>query len=223
MAESLQDGMTAEPGRYHRQIQTEVTRLTGMVDDLFELARIQSGTLRLSPDQVRIADLIGDVVAGTEALASAKDIRLVSDIDGPPVIEADPRELSRVLANLLTNAVRHTPAGGTVHIEAREADTDAWLAVTDTCGGIPEADITRVFDTGWRGTQARSPDGAGAGLGLAIVRGIIQAHQGQVRVVNTGTGCRFEVTLPSRAVREGAGTARLAAYDQALASVIPGL
>jgi signal transduction histidine kinase len=206
MAESLQDGMTTEPGRYHRQIRAEVTRLTGMVDDLFELARIQSGTLRLSPDKVLLSDLISDAVASTEALARANGIRLVSETDEPLVIEADPRELSRVLANLIANAIRHTPAGGTVHIEASADAGGALLAVTDVCGGIPESDITRVFDTGWRGTQARSPDASGgAGLGLAIVRGIIQAHQGEVQVVNTGQGCRFEVRLPSRAVRDGSG------------------
>jgi signal transduction histidine kinase len=204
MAESLQDGMTAEPSRYHRQIRAEVTRLTGMVDDLFQLSRIQSGTLRLSPDQILLGDLISDVVASTEALATAKGIRLVSETDEPLVIEADLRELSRVLANLLTNAIQQTPAGGTVRIEARPEADGALLAITDVCGGIPETDITRIFDTGWRGTHARSPDAdGGAGLGLAIVRGIIQAHHGQVRVVNTGQGCRFEVRLPSCAVRAG--------------------
>ena len=213
MAESLQDGMTTEPDRYHRQMRTEISRLTGMVDDLFELARIQSGTLPLSPARILLAELISDVVASTEALATAKGIRLLSDTGRSPVIEADPRELFRVLANLLTNAIRHTPALGTVHIEARPEAGGALLAVTDTCGGIKEADITRVFDTGWRGTQARSPDavGGGAGLGLAIVRGIVQAHHGQVRVVNTGQGCRFEVRLPSglAADREPVETGRL--------------
>ncbi|HEX6523571.1 MAG TPA: HAMP domain-containing sensor histidine kinase [Streptosporangiaceae bacterium] len=201
MAESLSDGMTAEPGRYHRQIRAEVTRLTGMVDDLFELARIQSGTLRLSPGKIVLRDLISDAVASTEALAHARGVQLATEADGPLVIEADPRELSRVLANLLSNAVQHTPAGGMVHIEARPEHDGALLAVTDACGGIPDTDITRVFDTGWRGTLARTPDdGGGAGLGLAIVRGIIEAHHGQVRVVNTSRGCRFEVRLPPRAV-----------------------
>lgn len=81
------------------------------------------------------------------------------------------------------------------------------LAITDGCGGIPEAELGRVFDTGWRGSQARTPGaGGGAGLGLAIVRGVIDAHHGQVRVVNTGRGCRFEVRLPSPAARDDTGS-----------------
>ena len=199
MAESLQDGMTAEPGRYHRQIRAEVARLTEMVDDLFELSRIQAGTLQLSPDRIVLGDLVSDAVASTEALARAKGVRLAGEATGPLVIEADPREMSRVLANLLINAVQHTPAGGSIHLEARPEDGGVLLAITDGCGGIPEAEMVRVFDTGWRGTQARTPDAnGGAGLGLAIVRGVIDAHGGQVRVVNAGRGCRFEVRLPSR-------------------------
>ena len=197
MAEALQDGMTADPGRYHGQIRAEVARLTGMVDDLFELSRIQAGTLQLSPDRIVLSDLVSDAVAGTEALARAKGVRLAGAADGPLIVDADPRELARVLANLLTNAVQHTPAGGSVQVEARQEADSALLAVTDGCGGIPEAELDRIFDMGWRGTQARTPgaDG-GAGLGLAIVRGVIGAHHGRVSVVNTGPGCRFEVRLP---------------------------
>jgi signal transduction histidine kinase len=204
MAEALQDGITADPGRYHGQIRTEVARLTGMVDDLFELSRIQAGTLQLSPDRIALSDLVSDAVATTEALARAKGVRLAGEAGGPLVIHADPREVSRVLANLLINAVQHTPAGGSVHVEARQEAGRALLAVADGCGGIPEGEHARIFDTGWRGTQARTPgtDG-GAGLGLAIVRGIVDAHHGEVRVVNTGPGCRFEVRLPLPGTGEG--------------------
>ena len=217
MVESLQDGMTAEPGRYHSQIRAEVARLTEMVDDLFELSRIQAGTLQLSPDRIVLADLVSDAVAGTEALARAKGVRLAGEVSGPLVIEADPRELSRVLANLLINAVQHTPADGSVHLEARSEDGGVLLAITDGCGGIPEAEMARIFDAGWRGTQARTPDAnGGAGLGLAIVRGVIDAHGGRVRVVNTGRGCRFEVRLPLLAVDGGMDSDGAAALgDQA--------
>ena len=205
MAEALQDGIAADPGRYHRQIRAEVGRLTGMVDDLFELSRIQAGTLQLSPDRIMLGDLVSDAVAGTEALAQASGVRLDGAVSGPLIIDADPRELSRVLANLLVNAVQHTAAGGTVRIEAGPEGRRVLLSVSDGCGGIPEADLPRVFDTGWRGTPARSPDAGGAGLGLAIVRGVIDAHHGQVDVVNTGEGCRFEVRLPLPAVRDAPG------------------
>ena len=106
-----------------------------------------------------------------------------------------------MVTNLLVNSVRYTPPDGTVHIEAGHDDQDAWLAVTDTCGGIPEADLPRVFDVAFRGEWARTPGvTAGGGLGLAIVRGLVEAHGGQVGVGNTGNGCRFVVRLPGRPV-----------------------
>jgi signal transduction histidine kinase len=104
--------------------------------------------------------------------------------------------MSRVLGNLLVNAIRRTPADGTVAVAAQRTDDGVVLSVTDGCGGIPDEDLPRVFDTGWRGTDARTPP-AGAGLGLAIVRGIVEAHQGRATVRNIPGGCRFEVTLPS--------------------------
>jgi signal transduction histidine kinase len=206
MAEALEDGMAADAARYYRQIRAEVARLSGMVDDLFELSRIQSGTLHLSLDRIALDDLISDAVASTEALARARGVRLTGEASGPLIIRADARELSRALANLLINAIRHTPAGGGVHVAATPEAGGTLLAVADGCGGIPEAELACVFDTAWRGTQARTPgaDG-GAGLGLAIVRGIIEAHRGQVSVLNTGGGCRFEVRLPALASYGEAG------------------
>lgn len=103
--------------------------------------------------------------------------------------------MSRVLGNLLVNAIRRTPADGTVAVAAEYRADGVVLSVTDGCGGIPEEDLPRVFDTGWRGTHARTPP-AGAGLGLAIVRGIVEAHQGSTTVRNVPGGCRFEVLLP---------------------------
>jgi signal transduction histidine kinase len=208
MAEALEDGMAADPARYHRQIRAEVTRLAGMVDDLFELSRIQSGTLQLSLDEIDLSDLISDAVASTEALARAQGVRLTAEASGPLAMHADPRELARALANLMINAIHHTPEGGGVHVSATADGDGTLLAVADGCGGIPDAELARVFDTAWRGTRARTPGtGTGAGLGLAIVRGIVEAHHGRVSVVNTGGGCRFEVRLPalSRAGEAGSG------------------
>ena len=197
MAEALEDGLAAEPDRYHRQIRAEVGHLAGMVDDLFELSRIESGTLGLSPSQVTLEDLVSDALASTEALARARGVRLTGEAGGPLVIHADPHALSRALTNLLINAIRHTPTDGSVHIMAAPESGGALLAVADGCGGIPEADLTRVFDLAWRGTDIHGRDTNGAGLGLAIVRSIVEAHQGQVSVVNTSEGCRFEMRLPA--------------------------
>ena len=200
MAEALEDGIAAEPARYHRQIRAEAARLARMVDDLFELSRTQAGTLRLSPGLIALEDLINDALASTEALARSRGVRLTGVADTPLVVRADPREMSRVLTNLLVNAIRHTPEDGSVHVMAAPEPGGALLAVADGCGGIPEADLACVFDMAWRGTHDRGsgPD-SGAGLGLAIVRSIVEAHQGQVSVVNTKEGCRFEVRLPALA------------------------
>ena len=199
MAEALEDGLAADPPRYHKQMRAEAERLATMVDDLFELSRIQSGALRLSSDEIALGDLVSDVLASTEALAREHGVRLDGSATGRLVVRADPRELSRALTNLLANAIRHTPPGGCVHVGARPEDGDVLLAVADGCGGIPEADLPHVFDLAWRGTDARSPaPDSGAGLGLAIVRGVVEAHGGSVRVMNTRDGCCFEMRLPVR-------------------------
>ena len=198
MAEALEDGLAADPPRYHKQIRAEAERLSAMVDDLFELSRIHSGTLQLLPVLITLDDLVSDVLASTEPLARQRGVQLEGKAAGHLAVRADPRELSRALTNLLTNAIRYTPAGGCVHVEAMLESDDAVLTVADGCGGIPQADLARVFDLAWRGSNARSPaPDSGAGLGLAIVRGIIEAHQGSVRVRNAGDGCRFELRLPA--------------------------
>ncbi|GAA3161031.1 HAMP domain-containing sensor histidine kinase [Planomonospora alba] len=210
MAEALEDGVVTDPetaARYHARIRLEVDRLAGMVDDLFELSRIHAGALRLSRSRVGLGDLVADTLDGVEPLARAKGVRLAGAVDpvdpadpADPVVpvQADPGELSRALRNLVVNAVRHTPAGGTVSVRAAAEDGWACLSVADCCGGIPPEDLPRVFDVAFRGEAARSPrgDGAGAGLGLAIARGIVEAHGGAIGVVNAGPGCRFEIRLP---------------------------
>jgi signal transduction histidine kinase len=202
MAEALEDGLAADPPRYHKQIRAEAERLAFMVDDLFEVSRIHSGTLQLSHDEITLNDLVSDVLASAEAVARGRGVRLAGQAAGQLTIRGDPRELSRALTNLVTNAIRYTPPDGSVYVEARPDREAALLTVTDGCGGIPEADLPRVFDLAWRGTDARSPaPDSGAGLGLAIVRGIVEAHRGSVRVLNTGNGCRFEMRLPACAQR----------------------
>ncbi|MET7644967.1 HAMP domain-containing sensor histidine kinase [Streptomyces sp. NPDC005426] len=195
MSEALEDGMAADTGRYLRQIRTEVERMNDMVGDLFELSRIHAGSLALAVARTSVYDLVGDALAGAHPLAREHGVRLVGDgIEAVPV-EVDSKEMSRVLGNLLINAIRRTPADGTVAVAAHRDGDGVVLSVTDGCGGIPEEDLPRVFDTGWRGSHARTPP-AGAGLGLAIVRGIVEAHAGRAAVRNVRGGCCFEVTLP---------------------------
>ncbi|SDO48614.1 sensor histidine kinase [Actinacidiphila guanduensis] len=198
MTEALEDGIAEDPARYHRQIRAEVDRLSGMVGDLFELSRIQAGGLSLTPARMSVYDLVGDALAGANPLAAEHGVHLVGEGVEQVPIEVDGREMTRVLANLLTNAIHRTPADGTVAVSARHdaENGSVVVSVTDGCGGIPADDLPRVFDTGWRGTGARTPP-AGAGLGLAIVRGIVEAHHGRATVRNVPGGCRFEVALPA--------------------------
>ena len=204
MAEALEDGVVSDPetvARYHRQLGLEVDHLADLVDDLFELSRTQAGVLELHLEPVALGDLISDALAGAAPVAQAKGVRLEGRLDGhPPALALSTPEVARALRNLLENAIRHTPADGTVRVEAGIDESHAYVAVADACGGIPAPDLDRVFDIAFRGEAARSPgNGTGAGLGLAIARGMVEAHGGELTVGNEGPGCRFVVRLPLEA------------------------
>ncbi len=199
MTEALEDGVAADPARYHRLMRQEVERLSGMVDDLLALSRLQSGELRLSLEQIDIADLVSDTLAVSDPLALTKGVHLSGAAAGPLPALVDEREFSRALSNLVVNAVRHTPPDGTVTIAARRDDDAVVVSVTDGCGGIAESDLPRLFEPGWSGSAARSPAaGDGAGLGLAVVHGVMAAHGGRVDVANIDGGCRFDLVLVDR-------------------------
>lgn len=202
MVEALEDGLVQgdDVGRYYRTLRTEADRLAALVDDLFELSRIESSALRLTLERVSLGEIVSDALAGAAPVARAKGVRLDGTVHEPsPIVEAATAELVRVLRNLLDNAIRHTPADGAVTIEAGTEPDAAFVTVHDTCGGIPDHEIDRVFDLAFRGDPARTPsERGGAGLGLAIARGLVEAHHGQIAVFNEGDGCRFTVRLPLR-------------------------
>jgi signal transduction histidine kinase len=200
MAEALEDQVVTDPrevSHYHSQIRRETDRLAAMIDDLFELSKIHAGTLRLSPRLVGLEDLVAEVVASAEPVARVKGIRLAgSAIRGMPVF-IDTAEMGRAVRNLVTNAIRHTPYDGTIEVLGEIQAGMACVSVADECGGIPPSDLPRVFDVAFRGESARTPDpSGGAGLGLSIARGIVEAHSGQISVRNTGPGCQFLIRLP---------------------------
>jgi signal transduction histidine kinase len=197
MAEALEDGVAEDPAAYHKQLRIESDRLSGMVDTLFLLSRIHAGALRPVRERVALGDLVSDALASARPLADARAVRLDGDADPAAVAQVDVSQLSRAVSNLLSNAIRHTPAEGTVTVTAGRERDQVVLAVRDGCGGIPEPDLSRVFEVAWRGGRARSPGpDSGAGLGLAVVRGIVEAHDGSVTVCNVPGGCRFEARLP---------------------------
>jgi signal transduction histidine kinase len=205
MTEALEDGMVDDPQRYHRQIRTDVVRMTAMVDDLFELSRIRSGALQPTLESVMLRDLVSEALASADPVARTRNIRLGGHVDDGIRVTADPAALSRAISNLVMNAIRHTPSDGAVEVLGRSVTAGVELSVTDECGGIADGDIDRVFEVGWQASSARTPDGqpvGRAGLGLAIVRGIVEAHSGEVEVENLApaTGCRFLIRLPREAL-----------------------
>lgn len=200
MAEALEDGIADDPAtvaRYHLSMRAEVDRLTGLVDDLFELSRINAGQLRLQMEQVSLSDLVSDALEAASGVAQAKGVKLEGRMTtDPPELTLSTPEMARVLRNLLENAIRHTPSDGAVSVEAGVHGSHAFVSVADGCGGIPADDIGRVFDTAFRGASARTPGDGGGGLGLAIAKGIIEAHNGEIAVANEAAGCRFTVRIP---------------------------
>jgi signal transduction histidine kinase len=203
MAEAIADGVVSEPKEvtdYAQRISGETTRLSGMVGDLFELSRITAGALQLTMAAVPLRDVVSDAVAAQAPVADRKRVRVLENADAWPVVSGSDPELARIVRNLVSNAIRHTPPDGTVAVQIGIEDGEALFAVDDGCGGIPEDEIGRVFEVAFRGTQARTPerDGAttGGGLGLAIAKGLVEAHRGRIGVHNHGPGCRFEVRLP---------------------------
>jgi signal transduction histidine kinase len=201
MAEALEDQVVTDPievSHYHSQIRRETDRLSAMIDDLFELSRIHAGTLRLSPRLVGLEDLVAEVAASAEPVARAKGIRLTGSAVRGMAVVIDTAEMGRAVRNLVTNAIRHTPPEGTIEVLGEIQAGMACVSVADECGGIPPDDMPRVFDVAFRGESARTPDpqGGGAGLGLSIARGIVEAHSGQISVRNTGPGCQFVIRLP---------------------------
>ncbi|MGH3451794.1 MAG: sensor histidine kinase [Haloechinothrix sp.] len=203
MAEALADGVVADEAEvtdYAQRISAESTRLSGMVDDLFELSRITAGALRLSIAAVPLRDVVSEALAAQSQLAERKRVRVLADAQSWPVVSGSDPELARVVRNLVSNAIRHTPPDGTVTVRVSVEGGEAMLAVDDSCGGIPENEIGRVFDVAYRGSAARTPQrngtSSGGGLGLAIAKGLVEAHRGRIGVSNYGPGCRFEVRLP---------------------------
>lgn len=204
MTEALADGVVSAPDDVHEYVQgidREARRLSGLVDDLFELSRITAGVMQLSLSAVALDKVVGEAMDAERAVAERKRVRLEASGSGRPVVLGSDPELARIVRNLLSNAIRHTPSDGAVAVAFGAEGEEAWLRVQDACGGIPEPELARVFDVAYRSNSARTPQVApgqpvGAGLGLAIARGLVEAHAGRIEARNHGPGCRFEIRLP---------------------------
>lgn len=200
IAEMLEDGLSSEPDRHARQLGAHVSRLQSLVGDLFELSRIDAGSLTLAVETVSLTDLASDIVAQHGELARSHDVSLAFSASAGVTARVDPRQVSRALINVLINAIEHSPAGGTVTVAVDPLEGAAVVSVRDQGPGFDATELERVFEAGWRGTSARSAPrvgiAGGAGLGLAITRAIIEAHGGSASAHDTGGGAEVRLRVP---------------------------
>ena len=203
MVEALADGVVEDPTTVQRYLQTtqrHIRSLSALIDDLFEMAQLDAGGLPLEKRPGSISDLISDTLETFSALAARQGLRLEGSVEpGIDLVSMDTQKIGRVLANLVSNALRHTPAGGVVEIRGFAAGEGMQVEVRDTGEGIRPEDLPHVFEQFYRGEKSRSRDTGGSGLGLAIAKGIVEAHGGRVGVESApGKGTRFFFTLPAR-------------------------
>lgn len=204
MVDALDDGVVDDPtevARYYVTMRREIERLLRMIEDLFELAQLDAGALRLNRGAVTLQEIASEVVDAMQAQADRLGVDLSLRIDGfLPALMLDGGRMERVLANLVRNALEHTPAGGSVAMAIGGEDRWARVRVSDSGEGIDAADLPHVWDRFYRAepSRARGPrSDDGAGLGLAIVRGIVEAHGGRVAVESApGEGASFDLWLP---------------------------
>ncbi|MEV6482696.1 HAMP domain-containing sensor histidine kinase [Streptomyces sp. NPDC051576] len=196
--EAAQDGVAVSDEAFVASLLEEALLLQRVVDDLQDLAEADAGQLRLHPEPVSPRDLLDHVVAVHRSSAEAAGVALTARTEGDPPLSADPVRLRQAVGNLVSNAVRHTPSGGSVTLTCRREGDEVVIEVADTGSGISDEDLPRVFDRFWRAEKSRSRRTGGSGLGLAIVRQLTEAHGGTVSVTSTlGVGTAFTIRLPA--------------------------
>ncbi|MGH2921258.1 MAG: sensor histidine kinase [Gaiellaceae bacterium] len=196
MLEAVEDGL-AEPDRYLPAMHEQVRTLARLVEDLFELARIDAGALTLELREAELAALVESCVRGVEAEAQARGVRVETRVLDGAKARCEPEKVERVLYNLLTNALQHTPSDGSVAVLVEPGRDEVQVTVEDSGEGIEPETARRMFERFWRGDPART-SGTGAGLGLAIARGLVEAHGGRIWAESrAGGGARISFTLPT--------------------------
>lgn len=204
LSEAIADGVVSpdEVRTQAKNIEQESIRLSEMVDDLFEMAKINAGAINAPYERVALDEVVDDVLSTHRIAARRAGVELEIDLPAKPVrVIGSDRALVRVLSNLVANAIAHTPAGGSVTLAVGTDENGAWARVDDTGVGINAADLPRVFDVAYRGSNDRVPRSdsslpSGSGLGLAIAAGLVRAHRGTLSAHNLAHGARFEVRLP---------------------------
>jgi signal transduction histidine kinase len=199
MVEAIDDGVVTDRPtlrRYAAEMRQSVGQLSAMIDDLFELSQIEAGAIEVETRRIRLDEIVRSVMAAVEPHAAEKGLALRADLDGAADAPCSPR-MTRVLQNLLMNAVRHTPADGSVSVLARRDGDRIEVAIEDSGDGLAEADLERIFEPFYRADPARS--GPGAGLGLALAKRIVEGVGGRINAeTRIEGGARFAVLLPVR-------------------------
>jgi signal transduction histidine kinase len=196
MLEAIEDDL-GKPEEYVPVLREQVRVLSLLVDDLFELARIDAGALTLEMQRLPLAPIVSSSLRSIQAEARSRKVQLDADVGDDVTARFAPAEVERVLMNLLTNALRHTPSDGAVAVHVEQQPDEVRVAVEDTGNGLDSEARERMFERFWRGDQSRSS--RGAGLGLAIARGLVEAHGGRIWAEDReGGGARVCFTLPSR-------------------------
>ncbi len=198
--EALGDGVVEDAEterRFLNAMKKEISALSRLIDDLFQMAQIDAGGLKLNIEPVSLSDLISDTLESFSQIAERQGVALSGDVErGLGVVPLDAPRINRVLNNLIDNAIRHTPDGGSVRLQVYQRAPDIFIEIEDTGSGIPEADLPNIFDRFYQSEKSRNRRSGGSGLGLAISRGIIEAHRGEISVTSHPGRTRFVVKLP---------------------------
>jgi signal transduction histidine kinase len=198
--EAIEDELVDEATRrrYLAVMRTHIDSLSAMIDDLFELSRIEAGQIEWSMRQVELAMLVDEAVTALRPEARAHRVHVRSELDDAGLsAHADPEKIQRVLFNLIRNAVRHTPADGSVTVRAKAGPGTVQIEVADTGHGIAAEDRAHVFEPFYRGARETARDSEGTGLGLAICRAIVETHGGRIWIGPSQEGTRVRFSLPN--------------------------
>lgn len=209
LAEAIEDGMVDEQTRqrYLEQMSINIRSLGNLIEDLFELSRLEAGDIQWSMQQVRLDELVEETVEAVVAQARQQRVEVVARVpDGLAPARANPEKVQRVLFNLIQNAIRHTPADGSVTVAAAVNGPSIEIEVADTGEGIEQDDRERVFEPFFRGGSEGPRTRKGAGLGLTICRAIVEAHGGEIWLAESEAGTRIRFTLPRAKPSSGSVT-----------------
>jgi len=202
LADAIEDDVVDRDTRmrYLEQMSVHIRSLSGLIEDLFELSRLEAGDIQWSLQQVRIDELVEETVDAMRAQADAEHVAVRASFpDGLDPVRGNPERLQRVLFNLIQNAIRHTPADGSVTVMAEANGASVEVEVADTGEGLPAEARERAFEPIYRGGEGAARSGDGTGLGLTICRAIVEAHGGEIWLADSASGARVRFSLPRAA------------------------